>query len=448
MDPPSPQLWATASREWYIPPKPKPGRKPKKDVAPPAAQSSEVDAKGRRVQNRAAQRAFRERKQTQLADLQARVQSYEQGEVQRNLALQNVALRLKQENDTLRQENAALKERLAHAEQERNLAQDIAREAADRKRYRDDSPASSIGSSQRKKHKVDHREPDVQAPRFAQSYISSPTSMVSSPDSLGSTETCFSSVPFDSHQDTFHAAAFPGLKTEPSSFPAFDCGFCSDNSLCVCRDVFQPLPEVKMALSNDPSIIVLDNPAPVNEPSILDNLPPYQPPVPLRIRPKGTRPTNPIFEITPACSGDPANCPACADDSFGKAFCEKISTLPPCGDCSCPSVADTMPDGNMADSSPPPETMPTSDAWRRLKSHPNVSFSDLDMLADVVARRSKCTGPRVLLSPEPEAGSSSDQPILLTDPHASYRQQQLVREVSADAVREALCLLDGKYIPQ
>lgn len=32
--PAPPQLWATASKEWVIQPKPKPGRKPKKDVAP------------------------------------------------------------------------------------------------------------------------------------------------------------------------------------------------------------------------------------------------------------------------------------------------------------------------------------------------------------------------------------------------------------------------------
>ncbi|KAG8681381.1 hypothetical protein FRC08_015672, partial [Ceratobasidium sp. 394] len=40
--------------------------------------------------------------------------------------------------------------------------------------------------------------------------------------------------------------------------------------------------------------------------------------------------------------------------------------------------------------------------WARLKAHPNVAFADLALLADVVARRTKCTGPRVSLSPTPE----------------------------------------------
>lgn len=58
----------------------------------------------------AAQRAFRERKQSQLAELQARVEQYERGEIERNVALQAAAKRLKEENDALKKENAELKQ--------------------------------------------------------------------------------------------------------------------------------------------------------------------------------------------------------------------------------------------------------------------------------------------------------------------------------------------------
>jgi hypothetical protein len=102
------------------------------------------------------------------------------------------------------------------------------------------------------------------------------------------------------------------------------------------------------------------------------------------------------------------------------------------------------------------------------------------LLADVVARRSKCTGPRVVISPalgaatpervdSPPAkdpqGAPDDQAILLTDPHAHYHENQMnssppklvpqevliecgrqrVCEVRAGAVREALHLLDAKF---
>ncbi|KAJ7181771.1 hypothetical protein C8R43DRAFT_970399 [Mycena crocata] len=494
---PSPQLWATASKEWVIQPKPKPGRKPKKDQAPVQQEDEQVDCKGRRVQNRAAQRAFRERKQSQLADLQARVQSYEQGEIERNVALQNIAKRLKEENEALRRENLLLKEKLAKAEQERDMPRD-----GDRKRWRDDSPTSSVGSNQqqqRKRYKVDHDMQDTQVPRFAHPYISSPQSMVSSPDSNSSSDTRFSSVPFDPQPDAF--VAFSNLKSEAAAFPPFDCGFCNEDTPCVCRDVFQqsaPVPDHKLNVTPIRSI-VLGSPPP-EETSILDNLPPYQPPVPLRLRPRGTTQINTIFQVSPPststpanCSGDPSNCPACADDSFGKAFCEKISALPPCDNCPCatdgvPDVGPSVQSIALQHPHPPlaipvpshpvssfiradSETIPTNDAWRTLKSHPNVAFTDLDMLADVVARRSKCTGPRIILTPPPEleveaavaVGTNSEQPVLLTDPHAHFREkerarastspprleekcgQRRVREVQADAVRDALRILDAKF---
>ena len=84
--------------------------------------------------HRAAQRAFRERKQSQLAELQARIQQYEQGEIERNVALQSVAKRLKEENDTLREENMTLKAKVAQLEQER----DQKAKEADNKRGRDE----------------------------------------------------------------------------------------------------------------------------------------------------------------------------------------------------------------------------------------------------------------------------------------------------------------------
>ncbi|KAF7320443.1 BZIP domain-containing protein [Mycena kentingensis (nom. inval.)] len=393
----SPQLYAVPSKTWVIPPKPKPGRKPKKDTAAPA----QNDEQGRRVQNRAAQRAFRERKQSQLADLQARVQSYEQGEIERNVALQAVAKRLKEENDSLRRENDALR-------RENALLKERDSGGQDRKRWRDESPASSVASSSRnKKYKLDHDAQDTQVSRFANPYISSPQSMVSSPDS--STDSRFSATPFDAQSDAFIAFG------RDNPFPAFDCGYCTPDTPCVCRDVFAQSQE-KMPVA-PPTIrsIILGSPPPQDEPSILDNLPPYQPPVPLRLRPRGpATQINAIFQVSPpaqpisaqpTCSGDPSNCSACADDSFGKAFCEKLSALPSCDNCPEGVSDGSIPHSTLAVAVPipshpgaastsfaradgAPDTIPTNDAWRRFKAHPNVDFSDLDMLADVVARRS------------------------------------------------------------
>jgi len=261
-----------------------------------------------------------------------------------------------------------------------------------------------------------------------------------------------------------------------------------------------------------------------NDSSVLDNLPAYAPPVSLPRRrsadhaasssifpvfpaqclaPRSLRTTRPT---SPTCTGDPSNCSACADDPFGKAFCAALGgSMKECGGCAIvarhqfgrdtygnPSIdggADSHlntdhgtssagVDSRSLDSSPvhlspPSETIPCNTAWAQLKSHPNIAFADLSLLADVVARRSKWIGSRAIVSPGPELEAltrrqlggqpvnrgSDDMPILLTDPHAQYHERsssnssamlvqcerQRVVEVEAEGVRDALAFLDGQF---
>ncbi|EIW64438.1 uncharacterized protein TRAVEDRAFT_33223 [Trametes versicolor FP-101664 SS1] len=564
-------LWATASKEWVIPAKPKPGRKPKKDVAPPPEETAETDSKGRRVQNRAAQRAFRERKQSQLAELQARVQQYEQGEIERNVALQNIAKRLKEENEKLRKENLELKDKVAQFEE--RVAQ---------KRPRDEfcpqSPYDLTQSPAKKRNRVsiDALSNFTQTSFPPVSYASSP-SAASSADSSDA-HSSFSPVPMS--QSARDTPIFPqtfGLNGifelassgksnlfEPGgALDTFDCGLCSDNTPCFCREMALQQANDRMAAVNGVSPMKLETadqntaatssspsmvPQTQTSTSILDNLPAYQAPVPLRRRAPNPS-LQPIFPITlptsepaqpevPSCTGDPSNCPACADDAFGKAFCaaisKSVSSSGPCNDCpgrgqggcggatgsgccgnpgACGRGADAgsssgnasglaasgSGSGSNASAAAAPltssllmseplttsETIPCDAAWRQIKSHPNAVFTDLSLLAEVVARRTKCTGPTVEISPAPgtitpERGLSpgipayaqqqDSQPIILTDPHAQYHERQRtrtggtssppqlvpqevlvkcgrqrVREVMADGVRDALRLLDARF---
>ncbi|TBU46104.1 hypothetical protein BD309DRAFT_954817 [Dichomitus squalens] len=553
-------LWATPSKEWVIPAKPKPGRKPKKDVAPAVHDGAEVDAKGRRVQNRAAQRAFRERKQSQLAELQARVQQYEQGEIERNVALQNIAKRLKEENEKLRNENTFLKEKIAQYEAERSSA----------KRPRDEfSPRPTHDRSQspvkkRSRSSFDVLTSIVQTPFTPVAYASSP-SAISSADS--DAHSSFSPLPSSARDTQLFSQnfGFNGIfematsgKTslfEPGgSLDTFDCGFCNENTPCVCRELALQQIAERMSISSmklentDHNTAPISAPVTASPPSILDNLPAYQPPVPLRRRARNPS-LQPIFPIAiptpetpkpevPSCTGDPSNCAACADDAFGKAFCaaisQSVSSASPCKDCPCRSEngggscstatgsiggccgnpalcgrSNSEPGTSTAAASSAPasassaqltssllmseafsttETMPCDAAWRQIKNHPNAAFTDLSLLAEVVARRSKCTGPRVEISPAPGSVTPErnlspgvglttaftqqfdTQSIILTDPHAQYNERhrtrgngtspppmlvpqevlvqcgrQRVREVMADGVRDALRLLDARF---
>ncbi|KAH9847392.1 hypothetical protein C2E23DRAFT_741992 [Lenzites betulinus] len=562
-------LWATASKEWVIPAKPKPGRKPKKELAPPPEDGAEADSKGRRVQNRAAQRAFRERKQSQLAELQARVQQYEQGEIERNVALQNIAKRLKEENEKLRKENLELKEKLAQYED--RVAQKRSREE-----FSPQSPYDLIQSPAKKRNKVslDALSGLAQTSYASVSYASSP-SAVSSADSSDA-HSSFSPMPMpQSARDTpifpqsfglnsiFEMATSgkSNLFESGGALDTFDCGLCNENTPCFCREMalqqvnermsaMNPVSPLKMETSDQGAAATSSSPM-VGQAqastSILDNLPAYQAPVPLRRR--APNPSfQPIFPITlppseppkpenPSCTGDPSNCPACADDAFGKAFCaaisKSVSCSSPCKDCPGPEGGCGGSSGNKCCGNPgacgrggadagssgsgmvasgsglngssaaaaaapltssllmsepltTSETIPCDAAWRQIKSHPNAVFTDLSLLADVVARRTKCTGPTVEISPAPgtvtpERGLSpgipayaqqqqDSQPIILTDPHAQYHERQRtrangttsppqlvpqdvlvkcgrqrVREVMADGVRDALRLLDARF---
>ncbi len=511
---------------------------------------------------RAAQRAFRERKQSQLAELQARVQQYEQGEIERNVALQNIAKRLKEENDKLRKENALLKEKVAQYEAERTSVKRPREEFSPQPPY---DPTMSP-AKKRSRASVDPFPNLTQSSFSHNHYASSPSAMSSAdsdvPPSFSPVHISSASRDAPIFPQNFGLNGIFDLATsgkaslfEPGgSLDTFDCGFCSDNTPCVCRELaLQQITErmhtvnsassMKVETSDQSTAPVASSPAVASAQasSILDNLPAYQPPIPLRRRTHNPS-LQPIFPITiptpeppkpevPSCTGDPSNCPACADDAFGKAFCAAISKTvactSPCKDCPCrsengggtcssavgsgccgnPSLcgransdlgASAGASGSSSTSAAPSitssllmsepltttETIPCDAAWRQIKSHPNAAFTDLSLLAEVVARRSKCTGPTVEISPAPgtitpERGLSpglglpafiqqlDNQSIILTDPHAQYHERQRtrtssppqlvpqevlvkcgrqrVREVMADGVRDALRLLDARF---
>ncbi|KAF8974028.1 hypothetical protein BDZ97DRAFT_1648454 [Flammula alnicola] len=514
----------TASKEWVIQPKPKPGRKPKKDVAT-VKDGAEVDLKGRRIQNRAAQRAFRERKQSQLSELQARIQSYEQGEIERNVALQNIAKRLKEENEKLRQENLDLQAKLAqiHVQSEQPHNQNLV-QAVDKKRWRDDSPPSALTlqppSNKKSRTNLDLDHP--QLPALSATHLPSPSSMVSTPDSNDTADGHFSPHPYNAQSDLDRATfdnfnhlssnAKAGDDVSPS-FPPLGCGFCDGSSICLCHEIaVQDVvdrsidsPDFKGNNFSNEQLLgaqdenTLQTSVETSPPSILDNLPAYQPPVPLRRRSGGTL-VNSVFPVATiresssmmdaTCSGDPSNCLACGDDAFGKAFCSAIgntsSTRDACNSCpsqsgsgstsgccgsgaSCGSCPPTSSSANASalprHSDAPSEFIPTNDAWQKLKAHPNIEFADLSLLAEVVASRSRCQGPQLVITSaapiQQDSNSTSGQftggqsfgnPRRASPPPRLVPQEVLLecgrrtmRHVHADGVREALRLLDAKF---
>lgn len=243
--------------------------------------------------------------------------------------------------------------------------------------------------------------------------------------------------------------------TATSQFPS--CGMCTSSIDCLCR---------QLGLGDPISIPHPESD--VSDPlSILNNLPPYQPPVPLPPRPKAipTLPAGPAEIIKSkqeklsqsGCSGDPSNCKACADNAFGRAFCtalgSSVCTSNPCTACqpkASSSHEKAIPTSARPEPSSPisvnpsllqccgnavhckrddcssinaqtakdtlrdikePVAVPCDVVWKTLEAHPNAHLANptlgpshltnLNLLAEVVARNSRCTL---------EPGETEDEP--------------------------------------
>ncbi|KAK7207051.1 hypothetical protein BZA70DRAFT_292449 [Myxozyma melibiosi] len=90
------------SKEWVLPPRPKPGRKP----------STETPPTKRKAQNRAAQRAFRERRAARVVELEERLHDLEQEKEDKEQNLTNTLLRIAAENQQLKSVTDELKQQV------------------------------------------------------------------------------------------------------------------------------------------------------------------------------------------------------------------------------------------------------------------------------------------------------------------------------------------------
>ncbi|KAK9469617.1 hypothetical protein V1512DRAFT_256666 [Lipomyces arxii] len=90
------------SKEWVLPPRPKPGRKP----------STETPPTKRKAQNRAAQRAFRERRAARVVELEERLQELESEKEEKEADLTTTLQRISSENQQLKSVTEELKQQL------------------------------------------------------------------------------------------------------------------------------------------------------------------------------------------------------------------------------------------------------------------------------------------------------------------------------------------------
>ncbi|KAK4705374.1 AP-1-like transcription factor, partial [Phenoliferia sp. Uapishka_3] len=458
------------TKEWIIPPRPKPGRKP-----------AQVDPESsRKALNRASQRAFRERRQEYVVELEElltiitlliitllhvqKVRLLEQGEGEKSVFFQQQAQTAKQETAGLRVENAAL----------RHIVDELRTEIQELRRVCGGGAVVTGGGKGKGKveREPPHRDAEDVGPaakRLRRSVarpaaVVPPTSYVEQSSDESDLDDISPSVAVSPIED----------QGESPSEPC--CGLCSADGSCFCAEVGYKIDRNTTTQAPSRRVVQVE---------VVADFETSQVAVPLRLRKTPGR--TPVWRMEPSsmssekpalCNGDPSTCQACQDDPFGKAFCnalsESVCSSNPCTSCPSkhPSTAVPIPIVTSQAPTPPHEssmtdqslfdaladlpccgdpvlcgsltcapkktpvsnareedvilprsvepgvrtvdTVPCNEAWTVLKCHPNIAFADLQMLADVVAKRTHCDGPVSMSLP---SSSSS----LLPSPTVSPR---------------------------
>ncbi|KAI6081806.1 hypothetical protein F4821DRAFT_17352 [Hypoxylon rubiginosum] len=201
------------SKEWVVPPRPKPGRKPATDTPPTK----------RKAQNRAAQRAFRERRAARVGELEEQLDEQKEEHDRTQQQLLDQIQGLDTEVQSLRSkcvvfEDLLEKERTERAKVESELQ-------ALRQRYRGE--ASSVSS--RNGSFATHHERISNTLSIASRHQTPRGSIASNQPDHRNSATAFSISQIISPPDSNSSGAPRESSVDPSG-----CGNCNSNGSCAC----------------------------------------------------------------------------------------------------------------------------------------------------------------------------------------------------------------------
>lgn len=193
------------SKEWVIPPRPKPGRKPATDTPPTK----------RKAQNRAAQRAFRERRAARVGELEEQLDQHKDESDKKEADLKDKIHSLELDLQSFRSRCSLLENMLDRERQERIRAETEAetlRQQRDSGAFRRSSVATSHHRT-RENSMASHRGSiaSTRLPHPQPSKDFSISQIISPPESM----------------DT---------SSNPTSGDHITCGSCSPNGHCACAE--------------------------------------------------------------------------------------------------------------------------------------------------------------------------------------------------------------------
>lgn len=348
------KIFAKPSKEWVLPERAKPGRKAATDEPENRRQS----------QNRLSQRAHRARRTDYIQTLEERLRKYEADEIHSNVRLQEVARALKADNDRMKSEIGSLSSALATAQSEReewNAERQSLNDKIRSLRTQLEAVNMRIESSSPHEYEYNLIRPVLTPALTPTGPTATPRRTTQNPRALATiapnantTLTCpicpdpdpdcpCQRAPTLSRVEPTLGFARCGLcdlapesclceaveedikpiiqrSPSPLDFQE-DCGLCTNDSFCACRAGASASSISGSSYVNYPS-----SPGPGASPA-KSSAQIAAPAVALKLRrrpaakqsvwaldnvPAGTS------RVEAVCTGDPSNCDACRNDSFGK----------------------------------------------------------------------------------------------------------------------------------
>ncbi|KAL4886328.1 hypothetical protein BJY04DRAFT_178878 [Aspergillus karnatakaensis] len=383
---------SVTSKEWVIPPRPKPGRKPATDTPPTK----------RKAQNRAAQRAFRERRAARVNELEDQIKCIEDDHEIHVATFKEQISTLSREVEQCRTEMSWWRDR-CHALEKEVSVERAARETLV-KEFRSSLPDKSASSTDA-----------VPLPPRGSKRSRTETERASSNNT---TQSDLEEVPLGCNRcSTSHcqciedAFAMPGLemnrpaldpepkiKPEPeemeidfttrfaaphhddtlspvASPPVDPCGFCQDGTPCICAEMAAQEEQRRRGST-------FEN----NRLAPIQNMSQFTPP-PSETDARSEVTLPPISQATNPCANGPGTCAACVSDPRRTLFCKTLAASrsasgTPTGCCGgkgadggcCQTRAPApRPAPAPTDRAATPLTLSCADAFTTLSRHPKFS---------------------------------------------------------------------------
>ncbi|OGM43577.1 bZIP transcription factor (HapX) [Aspergillus bombycis] len=399
---------SVTSKEWVIPPRPKPGRKPATDTPPTK----------RKAQNRAAQRAFRERRAARVNELEDQIKKIEEEHDIHVAAFKEQISNLSHEVEQCRNEMTWWRDR-CHALEKEVSVERSAKEAL----------VKEFRSSLSDKNTPAGRAPLTRV--SAKNSISGrATNERSSPSNANS------GINHDEREEvplgcpscsSTHWCVEPEIKPDPEemeidfttrfaapqpqednatavSSPAVDpCGFCQDGTPCICAEMAAQEEQRRQSFEN-------------NRLAPIQNLSQFTPPPSDGdVRSEVTLP--PISQATNPCANGPGTCAQCLADPKSTLFCKTLAasrsaSVASSGCCGgkgvdggcCQSRSSNPPRATVAKSTSARSTTPSltlscADAFTTLSRHPNFSRAS-DEISAWLPKLHTLPNPKDVASPD------------------------------------------------